>query len=210
MRPVPRTRQAIQELLKREGGLDSTALASRLGVSPMAVRQHLYDLMEQGLVGYLEESRPRGRPAKLWRLTSAADRIFPDAHAELTVGLIEAARGAFGEKGMDRLLSARARRQLEAYRAEIPARAPLRRRLKALAALRSAEGYMAGVQERPDGTFLLVENHCPVSAAATACRGLCGAELDVFRRLLGPSVRVEREEHILAGSRRCTYHVQPR
>ncbi len=190
--------------------MDSGALAFRLGVSAMAVRQHLYALRGQKLVTYEEEVRPLGRPAKLWRLTGAADRLFPDAHAELTVGLIGAVRSAFGQQGMDRLLSVRARNQLEAYRKRIPARAGLRKRLQALAKLRSEEGYMAEVLPERDGGYLLVENHCPICAAATACQGLCGAELEVFRRLLGTGVFVEREEHILAGARRCVYRVRLR
>jgi predicted ArsR family transcriptional regulator len=57
------------------------------------------------------------------------------------------------------------------------------------------------------GGFLLVENHCPVCAAARTCQGLCASELEVFRRVLGPDVTVERSDHILAGARRCAYRV---
>jgi predicted ArsR family transcriptional regulator len=61
----------------------------------------------------------------------------------------------------------------------------------------------------PDGpaSFLLVENHCPICAAATACQGFCATEIDLFRAVLGPDVSVERVEHILAGDRRCAYRV---
>jgi predicted ArsR family transcriptional regulator len=205
-----RTRRALLDLLKREGPMDSSRLASRLGVSAMAVRQHLYVLKVQKLVTYEEESRPLGRPAKLWRLTGEASRLFPDAHAELTVGLIGAVRDAFGRKGMARLLSARARSQIEAYRKRIPVRGTLASRVRALARLRTEEGYMAEVQAQTDRVFLLVENHCPVCAAATVCQGLCGAELEVFRGALGSRVTVERTEHLLQGSRRCVYRVRSR
>jgi predicted ArsR family transcriptional regulator len=57
------------------------------------------------------------------------------------------------------------------------------------------------------GGFLLVENHCPICAAARTCQGLCASELEVFRRVLGPDVTVERSDHILAGARRCAYRV---
>jgi predicted ArsR family transcriptional regulator len=39
--------------------------------------------------------------------------------------------------------------------------------------------------------------------------GLCASELDLFQEVLGPDVKVEREEHILAGARRCRYRIQP-
>ena len=84
-----RTRRAIVNLLKQEGPMDSQMLATRLQVSAMAVRQHLYALQEEHLVTYQEEQRSMGRPAKLWQLTSDADRLFPDRYAELSLSLID-------------------------------------------------------------------------------------------------------------------------
>ena len=70
------------------------------------------------------------------------------------------------------------------------------------------EGYMAGWTEEADGSLVLVENHCPICAAATACQGFCRAELDVFSAVLGPDVSVTREEHIVSGGRRCSYAIR--
>jgi predicted ArsR family transcriptional regulator len=173
----------------------------------MAVRQHLYALRRERLVTYEEEPRPMGRPAKLWRLTPEAERFFPDSHAALATGLIGAMARAFGRRGMDRLLRVRVHEQTSEYRRRVPARGSLHRRLRILADLRTAEGYMAEVRAQPDGSFLLIENHCPISAAARACQGLCAGEIEVFRRLLGPGLQVDRTEHILAGARRCAYRV---
>jgi predicted ArsR family transcriptional regulator len=53
----------------------------------------------------------------------------------------------------------------------------------------------------------LVENHCPICVAATACQGFCRAELETFRAVLGPDASVERAEHIVAGDRRCVYSI---
>ena len=71
-----RKRRAIINLLKQEGPIDAAAMSSHLRVTAMAVRQHLYELQKEGLVTYSEEPRPKGRPAKLWQLTSAANRLF--------------------------------------------------------------------------------------------------------------------------------------
>jgi predicted ArsR family transcriptional regulator len=82
-------------------------------------------------------------------------------------------------------------------------------RAASLAVLREAEGYMAEVQQEPDGSLLLVENHCPICSAARACQNFCRSELAVFQRVLGPDLRVERVEHQLAGARRCAYRIAP-
>jgi predicted ArsR family transcriptional regulator len=204
------TRRGIVKLLKTEGAMDSATLASRLKVTPMAVRQHLYALERDRLVD--AQSRPGaiGRPAKLWRLTPAADRLFPDAYAELSVSLINTVNDAFGPTGMTRLLDARLVKQLADYRARVDRGAPLKKRLQQLARVRTEEGYMAEVHPAGANAFLFVENHCPICAAATACQGFCAIELDLFRKVLGPDVDVAREEHIIAGDRRCAYRVTSR
>src|SRR4029077_7163267 len=84
------TRRAIVKLLKTEGSMESARLAKRLRLTPMAVRQHLYALQREKLVTAEERPVPIGRPAKHWRLTRQADRLFPDAYAELSVALIGA------------------------------------------------------------------------------------------------------------------------
>lgn len=207
---VARTRHAILNLLKTEGAADSAQLAEQLEVSAMAVRQHLYDLQAQGMVSFSEEARPLGRPAKLWQLTDAAQGHFPESYAELSVELIHAMTKAFGPDGLDKLLDVRTEEQLARYRAEIDKAETLKQKLKLLARLRSAEGYMADV--KPDAenksAMLLIENHCPICAAAKVCEGLCRRELETFQAVLGEGVRVERMEHIIAGARRCVYRVE--
>ena len=202
------TRRRLLDSLKQDGPQDAGALAEPLGITAMAVRQHLYAMAAEGLVTHEAERRGKGRPVKLWRLTPDADRFFPDGHAELTTALITALREAFGEAGVEKLMAARSAQQVADYAARIDEKKPLAKRLAALAQLRTEEGYMAAVEPAEDGGFLLVENHCPICSAAAACSGLCQAELEVFRRVLGPEVQVERSDHILAGARRCAYRVR--
>jgi predicted ArsR family transcriptional regulator len=211
-----RTRRVIVHLLKQEGSLDAETLAARLEITAMAVRQHLYALQAEQLVTYQEEPRRMGRPAKLWQLTPAADHLFPDGYAELTLSLLNSVKEAFGEAGLDRLLEVRTRQQLETYTQQMKdkrlapgttAEQTLKQRLHKLAEIRTSEGYMAEVQAQPDGSFLFIENHCPICAAATACTGLCAKELEIFQSILGNEINIERVEHIIAGERRCAYQV---
>lgn len=193
-------------LLKEEGALGSAALARRLKLTAMAVRQHLYQLQREKLVVAEERPVPRGRPAKHWQLTREANRLFPDAYAELTLSLIGAIDRTVGANGMRRVLDARAGAQRAAYAKRIARGAPLAAKLRELARVRTEEGYMAEV--RRDGAgFLFIENHCPICAAASACQGFCSSELALFRDVLGDGVAIERAEHIVSGDRRCVYRV---
>ncbi|HXS02734.1 MAG TPA: metalloregulator ArsR/SmtB family transcription factor [Pyrinomonadaceae bacterium] len=204
-----KTRRAITKLLKTEGPIDSAQLAARLGLTAMAVRQHLYALQREGLVAAEERPVPIGRPAKFWRLTREADHLFPEAYAELSVALIDSVKDAFGEEGLERVLTSRCARQRTDYARQIKPADPLARKLRNLAKLRTEEGYMAEIKKEDDGSFLLVENHCPICAAANACQGFCSTELDLFRSVLGPGVTVERAEHIIKGDHRCVYKIKP-
>ncbi|MGL5871820.1 MAG: helix-turn-helix transcriptional regulator [Xenococcaceae cyanobacterium] len=202
-----KTRRAIVNLLKQEGEMDSQQLADRLGVSAMAIRQHLYALQDEQIVSYKEEARAMGRPAKLWHLTPAADRLFPDGYAELTLSLIDSVKEAFGDDGLERLLDVKTRHQIDNYEKKISKRKSIAKKLETLADIRTEEGYMAEIEVLDDGSFLLIENHCPICSAAKACTGLCARELEVFQKVLGKDVAIERSEHILSGSRRCVYKV---
>jgi predicted ArsR family transcriptional regulator len=187
-------------------------MARRLGITAMAVRQHLYRLSARAMVDYRDERRPVGRPARLWRLTDRAASKFPDSHAELTLEMIRAIRQTFGEAGLDRLLAERTRIQARAYRESIRRSGgqTLEARVRALAAIRRSQGYMAEYARRADGAFVLRENHCPICAAARTCQGLCREELSLFQTVLGPQTIVERVDHLLAGASRCAYLISPR
>jgi predicted ArsR family transcriptional regulator len=202
-----KTRRAIAKLLKTEGPIDSAQLAKRLGLTAMAVRQHLYALQREGLVTAEERPVPIGRPAKFWHLTREADQFFPEAYAELSVALIDSVKDAFGDEGLERVLTSRCARQKTDYGKRIRPGDSIAKKLQELAKVRTEEGYMAQVRKDADGSYLLVENHCPICAAANACQGFCSTELELFRSVLGPGVTVERAEHILSGDHRCVYRV---
>ena len=63
------------------------------------------------------------------------------------------------------------------------------------------------VEKTGPGSYLLIENHCPICRVAATCTGLCATEMEVFRAALGPEAAIERCDHILAGARRCAYRV---
>ncbi|XID93322.1 helix-turn-helix transcriptional regulator [Paenibacillaceae bacterium WGS1546] len=204
-----KTRRAIVKLLKHNGAMDAHQLASDLGVTAMAVRQHLYDLLEQQLVTFKEQPRTMGRPAKMWELTAEANRLFPDGYASLTVSLIESMKEAFGDAGLVKLLEVYNRKQLADYQNKMPGHYPLKEKLQSLANARTAEGYMSEIIANPDGSYYFIEKHCPICEAAKACTNICKNELELFQSVLGNEVEISRCEHILNGDIRCVYQVTP-
>lgn len=195
--------------LKTRGPQAIAELGTAFGVTSEAVRQLLVKAEADGLVTYEDRREGRGRPKRLWRLTEVGHARFPDRHADLTVGLLEAVRAEFGDAGLDRLIARREVAQRESYRAAMSRVRTVEGRVKALAGLRDREGYMAEWRREDDGSLMLVENHCPICAAAATCQNLCRSELAIFRDVLGDAAEVERTDHVLAGARRCAYRVTP-
>ena len=204
------TRGKILGLLKMRGDLSSSLLAEALGVSAMAVRQHLRELEGEGDVSSTDVSIGKGRPTKRSTLTQRANRHFVDRHRELVIDLFDELREALGPDDFGAVLVKRGERQVKWYRARIDRSLSLEEQVQTLVEIRDQEGYMAEVQEGPDGSFLLIENHCPICSAAKSCSKLCSVEFDVFRRSIGEGVLVKRVEHILEGSRRCVYQFSPK
>lgn len=203
------TQDQILFLLKTRGPSTAQQLATLLDISSMGVRRHLDAWLEKGLLLTEDRADKVGRPARYWLLSDAGHARFPDRHSELTVQLIAQVRTLFGEAGLDKLITAREHISETSYLERMAGAKTLSKRLAKLVEARDAEGYMAQLEKQPDGSFLLIENHCPICAAATACQGFCRSELDVFRRTLGPASTVERVEHVLVGGRRCVYSIKP-
>ena len=201
------TRERILYLLKTRGPMTTRALSDQLGISTVAVRQHFKRLSRDNLVSDRDLSTGVGRPARVWSLTSRGNDRFGDGHGELVATLLKNVRDIFGETGLRKLINAHTREQARLYGTFVRTGDTVEQRLDALVERRCAEGYMAEWRRDARGGFRLVERHCPVLAAATSCRGLCRAELGLFRDVLGKDLDVERDSHLLDGDRCCAFRI---
>ena len=196
-------------LLKTRGQQTAAKLGQAIGTTGENARQQLTKLAAEGLVETESVAKGVGRPSQFWRLTAQGHGRFPDAHAELTVNLLRNIRDLLGPEALECLIAAREDEMRAAYRTELGPVEGARARVAALAEIRTREGYMAEQRPAEDGGgWLLIENHCPICAAATACEGFCRSELAIFREMLGPRCSVERTEHIVHGARRCAYRIR--
>ena len=207
MEGLSSSKRRIVDALKRRP-MTGPELASMFDLTAEAIRQHLNRLAENGLVQAAPRTtRGAGRPPVEWSLTDLALDLFPDRHADLTVSLIESIRSAVGDEGLTAVIAQRTADQLKRYRRRLDR---AQDEVAALVDLRSEEGYMAELIDSDDGDGqLLVEHHCPICEAATACQGLCQGELELFQDALGPSFTVTRDQHLLSGDERCIYRIRP-
>jgi len=204
----------ILELLKTRGPISTAGIATALGITPQGARQRLETMRAAGLVETGRAKGAIGRPGLSWSLTESGHAQFPDGHDRFAVELIDTVRATLGPKALDRLIAARESEQCRRYQAALTPARDVPEKLRRLAQERTREGYMAEIRKEADGSLLLIEHHCPICAAATACQGFCRSELQLFRTVLGPGAKVERVQHLVsgeglgAGERRCAYRIE--
>ena len=205
---APQTTERILYFIKTKGPVSTATLAKTLEMTGEAARQQVQKLVAAGLIeGRQEAQAGAGRPRQNWVLTEAGNARFPDTHAQLTVKLIGSVRQLFGEAGLDKLITQREEESRSTY--ALACSAPdLPTRLQQLAAVRDEEGYMARV-EADGADWLLIEDHCPICAAARTCQGFCRSELQLFQEVVGAGATIVREQHVLANAMRCVYRISP-
>lgn len=192
--------------LKHAGEATADQLAAGLGVTVSAVRQQLDALAVDGLVAWRPQARGRGRPTHLYRLTRAAEPLFPKAYGGLTTELL----GYVADTDpalVDDIFDRRRQRRYDAARARLASVGPdLASRVAELARILDEDGYLASCEALADGTFRIVEHNCAVLDVAERYGQACSSEIAFLRQAL-PDARVERVSHMIAGAHSCAYQI---
>ena len=212
--PVPgglteRTKHRLLDLVKRGGPMTAQDLAARLEVSVPAIRRHLTDLQDQGLVeARTERPSGRGRPQHVYALTERGEGAFPKTYSGLCVDVLRHVASLFGEGAVTQVLAARNDEYAARLRQVLPAHLPPHARAEVLARFLSEQGYDAVVDwvvEDGQETLYLIERNCPHLAVARQFPELCAAELTLYGDLLGTAVT--RETRIACGQGSCRYRI---
>ena len=198
--------------LRMDGPSSPDQLASRLGASRTGVLQQLRALEDTRLVSRQTVRHGVGRPRHVYDVTAEAQDLFPSTYDALASGLLSAIVAVGGDQLIEEVFAAR-RRQLsvrvrDQLAERVAADAPIADRVRGLAEIQAAQGYLAESVPGPDGTIQLREHNCAVYHVAKGTPSACQAELDLFRDVLG--AEVVRESHIAAGDRCCSYRISER
>lgn len=202
-------RRAILMRLRHDGPSSPEQLAAALGLSRTGVLQQLHALEGAGLVARQAVRHGVGRPRHVYDVTEAAQDLFPTNYDGLASGLLAAIRVIGGDELVDDVFEERRRLTRDRLRQRLaerlPADAPLMDRARELAVIQDEQGYLAEALIGADGVIRLVERNCAIHRVSSEHAAACQAELDLFRELLGTGV--QRETHIAAGDRCCSYRI---
>jgi len=202
-------RRAILVRLRRDGPGSPDEIAGALDASRTGVLQQLRALELAHLVEHRTVRHGVGRPRHVYDITSDAQELFPANYDGLAAGLIEAIVAVGGDDLIEQVFAARRRQIGSRIRQRIDERLPpdatLADRVGELAVIQDELGYLTTASVGEDGSLRLSEHNCAIFQVAQGEPSACEAELALFREVLGTDV--ERESHIVAGDRCCTYRI---
>jgi predicted ArsR family transcriptional regulator len=197
-RSLAGTRGRLIALLRRASHTVED-LAQELGVTDNAIRSHLAKLEQDGLVQQRGVRRGNSKPARLYKLTPQAERLFPKAYEEVLAELL----GIVGRQQSPEQLGLVFREvgQHLAARHPLPAdgdppagsKQALRARLHgAVAALNQLGGLME-LEEDADGTLSICGYSCPLAAVTATHREVCGLIAAMVTQWAGVPVQAQCE-----------------
>lgn len=208
---------ALLHALKRAGSLTIRELAAGLGITYEAVRQQIAELVRAGWVTARRAPPaasgatggtcgPRPGPAsRQYRLSAAAEHLFPKHYDELSAELLQHLLERFGGTGLVGILARMTDARVARW-APLLEGLSLAEKLKALCSLyEDKDAYME--VEWKEGAPALIERNCPFYSVAQQHPAICSVSVNTLERLLG--FRVVREQSFQAGDGRCVFRVRP-
>lgn len=178
--------------LKRSTGLSVQELRREMGMSYMGVKQHCMKLEKKRLVDTWRRPTAAGRPEKIYRLTRRLDVLFPQMGNEWTLELLETAEQVYGERAAEKLLFSHFQRRTERWRRRLRG-AHLAARVKEMAKLRLAEGYLTVLREAEE-RLEMVDCHDPHGVVAERFPLVHELDRESVEAVLGVPVRQTVEE----------------
>ncbi len=195
-------RSDILVALRKEQPLTIRALADQFGLTANALRRHLTELIEAGLVAYRREIRGLGAPVFAYSLSPAGEALFPRAYIDPLVDALESLRDREGTEAVVQLFRRRWDTMAEAARPRL-AMLPLHERAQLLAELLTAEGYMSEAIPGLGDATTIRHHNCAVREIALRFPEVCSAEAEFIATVL--DAPVERRMHLKDGCRACEY-----
>ena len=211
-----RTRDRVLQAISERGPITAATLADDLGLTAPAVRRHLENLEEAGLISEREPApgvRGRGRPARSFVLSDAGHHALDSDYDPLATEALRFLSHEAGEGAVRRFAESRVAELESRYAAQLTSAGPdTAARVDALVAGLTRDGFAASARpvgepgsSSPFTGIQLCQGHCPVQDAAREFPEFCDAETDAFSRLLG--VHVQRLATLAHGDHVCTTFV---
>lgn len=198
----------VAKVLLELGPSSATVLANSLSMTPTAMRKHLEVLEDAGYVTSHDQapfgpktdsSRGRGRPAKVFALTSAGREFFEAPYDEIALSALQFIEEKFGREAIREFAQQRIKSVFSDFSNSL-------NEVNELAQEMSDHGFSASVRPSPfPNAEQLCQHNCPISHVASVYPEFCEVETELIGKTL--NVHVTRLSTIASGSAICTTNI---
>lgn len=198
------TRMEILERLRRNQPATAETIATELGVTPNAVRQHLTNLERDGYVRSQPVRHKRGRPALTFSLTDRADAAFPKRYGQLATMVLTELRAMGGEDLIDEVFRRVAQRHASTIEPGLDG-LDFDAKLDQVVGSLARAGTLATATDDNNGEVEVAIHNCPFRNTALKFPQVCTITPHMLASLLETSVSQAKSIH--RGDSHCSFVV---
>lgn len=200
-------RSEILQLIKRNGVSSVKQLSNELGISHVAVRQHLVKLVECGYVSIHTRPEHPGRPVHFYVLTDKGDEQFPRAYQTLIKELLAELSQWQGDETVENLLLRRQLSIQDQFQNQLETE-NFSCKIHAYCELMNERGYMVSHEPGKEESCSLTFGNCVLSSIAKEYPSICClGDITLLQSILNDS-SVECVQHRNHGDTVCKFRLR--
>jgi DeoR family transcriptional regulator, suf operon transcriptional repressor len=147
-----------------------------------------------------------GRPMNVYELAEKGEELFPQNYKQLALDFLKDIESVAGQNVVEKLFQKRKERMKQMYEEHFTDKS-FEQKLVELAHLQNEHGYMTELEKDENGTYHLIEHHCPIAEVAKEYQIACDCERQLFQQLLGTS-KVTTQACMAKGDDVCHYEIK--
>lgn len=203
--PLNDTRASIlTHLLSEE--LSAIDLEEKLGINESAIRRHLDTLEQMGYIEHNFKKAKKGRPKKIYKISSAGRKLFPKKTHLLFMLLARRIREDQGEDSLENLLSEVAEdfaKRLSPEETEVDKKSLLKGFVSSLEKF----GFYPSLRGGGSTYYITYRNCVFEDVREELCDQLCKMHKQIVRNVL-PACELKLKKSIERGDNECVHQIR--
>lgn len=191
--------------LKGEKALRLSELSERMGITKMAVLNHIKKLESEGLIERRLVKSSVGRPYYVFKTKDKSKEQIADSNAWVLDGLLEYLEKTGNGELAEGFLKERYRKIKEEYQNRL---SKVRKddRINELLKIREEENYFPELKSTGSGSYELLEYNCPIFKISNRFGIACSLETSLFSSVLDSTVTATHRQ--VNGSDVCRFLIK--
>lgn len=203
--PKDNTRTTILTYLLGQD-LSALDLEEKIGINESAIRRHLQILEENGFIEHYFKKAKRGRPKKLYSITSAGRDLFPKKNDLLLRSLVKKLEKEYGETAVSGLMK-KVAKSLKKHLSLPERNGNPKERLEALVNAFDKLGFFPALSKEGD-TYVISFRHCIFDGKDPGlAKYLCMMHKQLIREVLGDIEILQTSSLCEEGGEVCRHEI---